>query len=53
MRPTRIAPGESHQGGVVKQKHYRTKSALAQALVLRGSRDFESLNAYAGFVRDG
>jgi hypothetical protein len=52
MKPTRIAPGESHQDGVVEQKHHRTKSALAQALVLRGGRDFESLAAYVAFVRE-
>lgn len=52
MVPTRIAPGESHQDGVVEQKHHRTKGALAQALVLRGSRDFDTVDAYAAFVRD-
>jgi hypothetical protein len=51
MQPTRIAPGESHQDGVVEQKHHRTKSALAQALVLRGSRDFDSIEAYVTFMR--
>jgi len=52
MQPTRIAPGESHQDGVVEQKHHRTKSALAQALVLRGSHDFESIEAYVAFMRE-
>jgi hypothetical protein len=52
MRSTRIQPGESHENGVVEQKHYRTKSALAQALVIRGSQDFASLEAYEDFVRE-
>ena len=51
MRSSRIRPGESHENGVVEQKHYRTKSALAQALVIRGSKDFESVEEYEAFVR--
>jgi hypothetical protein len=50
MRSTRIAPGRAQENGVVEQAHHRTKTALAQALVLRGSRDFESLEAYRTFV---
>jgi hypothetical protein len=50
MRSTRIRPGESHENGVVEQKHYRTKSAIAQALVIRGSRDFGSVGEYETFV---
>lgn len=50
MRSTRIRPGQSHENGAVEQGHYRLKSALAQALVLRGSRDFASVEAYAAFV---
>lgn len=52
MRSTRIRPGESHENGAVEQGHYRLKSALAQALVLRGSRDFASVEAYAAFVEE-
>jgi hypothetical protein len=50
MRSTRIRPGESHENGVIEQRHYRTKSALAQALLLRGSPDFESEKEYRLFV---
>jgi hypothetical protein len=50
LRSTRISPGRSHENGVVEQAHYRTKSALAQELVIRGSRDFRSLEAYQAFV---
>lgn len=51
-RSTRIKPGKSNENGVVEQRHYRTKSAVAQALVLRGSHDFDSVAAYEVFVRD-
>jgi hypothetical protein len=49
---TRIQPGESHENGVVEQRHYRTKRAVAEALVLRGSSDFVDADAYLVFVRD-
>ena len=47
---TRIEPGQSHQNGVAEKAHHVLKSALAQALVLRGSRDFASVDAYTDFV---
>ena len=31
--------------------HYRLKDAIDQALILRGSRDFDTADDYAGFVR--
>jgi hypothetical protein len=52
LRSTRIHPGRSHENGVVEQAHHRLKSALAQALVIRGSRDFESIEAYEAFVQE-
>jgi len=52
MTPTRINPGESQEDGVVEQKHRRTKTALAQALILRGSSDFESVDDYRRFLRE-
>jgi hypothetical protein len=50
LRSTRIHPGASHENGVVEQAHERLKSVLAQALVVRGSRDFPTLAAYEAFV---
>jgi hypothetical protein len=47
---TRIEPGESHQNGIAEKAHDVLKSKLAQALVLRGSRDFASVDAYVAFV---
>lgn len=46
---TRIEPGESHQNGGVEKAHDVLNSARKQALVLRGSRDFESVSAYEAF----
>lgn len=51
MKSTRITPGKSNENGGVEQRHSRTKSAIAQALQLRGSKDFESAAAYLAFAR--
>jgi hypothetical protein len=47
---TRIEPGESHQNGVAEKAHHVLKSRLTQALVVRGSRDFPSVDIYMAFV---
>ncbi len=52
LRSTRIHPGRSHENGVAEQAHNRLKSALRQALVIRGSRDFVSVADYEQFVRE-
>lgn len=46
-----IQAGEAHENGDVEQSHYRLKQAVDQALMLRGSRDFEDRTSYAAFVR--
>lgn len=51
FQPSRIQPGESHENGVVEKAHHLLKSALEQALLLRGSRDFPSVDAYMVFVQ--
>ena len=50
LRSTLIHSGESHENGVAEQAHYRLKDALHQALMMRGSRDFNSVDTYTGFV---
>ncbi|MCP4593003.1 MAG: IS21 family transposase, partial [bacterium] len=50
LRSTRIHPGRSHENGVAEQAHHRLKSAIRQALVIRGSRDFDSVADYEQFV---
>jgi len=52
MESTRIRPGKSHENGIAEKAHDLVKSALAQALVLRGSKDFQSVDAYLDFVRE-
>jgi hypothetical protein len=39
------------ENGDIEQSHHRFKRALDQALMLRGSRDFGSREAYAAFLR--
>ncbi len=50
LRSTRINRGQSHENGVAEQGHYRLKDAIDQALILRGSRDFDTAGDYARFV---
>ncbi len=47
---TRITPGESQENGTVENANGRLKRALAQALIVRGSSDFEDLASYEAFV---
>lgn len=41
----------AHENGDCEQSHHRFKTALDQALMLRGSRDFAAREEYAGFLR--
>lgn len=50
MEPSRNTPGRGHENGDVEQSHHRLKRALGQALMRRGSRDFETRAAYEAFV---
>lgn len=50
IKSTRIEPGKSNQNGVVEKANDLLKSALAQALIVRGSRDFTSVERYLEFV---
>lgn len=52
LRSTRIRPGESHENGVAEKGNDLVKSALEQALKLRGSREFDSVEAYLAFARE-
>lgn len=51
MTSTRIQPGKSHENGVAERKHARTKSLLAQALLIRGGKDFGGVEEYQTFMR--
>ncbi len=47
---TRIEPRQSHQNGGVEKANDLLKSALRQALIIRGSADFVTVDKYTGFV---
>lgn len=51
VRATRIQPGCPNQNGVAESNHRTLKRRLTQALVLRGSRDFRSVEEYEHFVQ--
>jgi hypothetical protein len=50
MRSTRIRPGRSNENGIVEKGNDVLKTKLDQALIVRGSRDFESVEAYGEFL---
>jgi hypothetical protein len=50
MEPTRNNPGVAHENGSIESAHGHLKKAVADALLLRGSRDFLDLPAYRRFV---
>ena len=50
MTPTRNNPGLAHENGSIESSHGHLKKALEDALLLRGSRDFDDLDAYRRFV---
>ena len=51
FKASRIRPGESHENGVVEKAHDLLKSALDQALRLRGSREFATVPDYLAFAQ--
>jgi len=50
MEPTRNNRGVAHENGSIESPHGHLKQALEDALLLRGSRDFDTLDAYRRFV---
>ena len=50
MRASRCNPGQSHENGAIESRHDSLKTALDQALRLRGSRCFDDRTAYDAFV---
>lgn len=51
-RSSRISPGESHENGAAEKANDLLKSAIEQALIVRGSHDFGAPEEYLVFVRD-
>ena len=50
LRATRCNPGQSNENGSIESRHDSLKTALDQALRLRGSRSFEVRGDYEAFV---
>jgi transposase InsO family protein len=50
MRASRCNPGQSHENGAIESRHDSLKTALDQALRLRGSRRFDDRAGYETFV---
>lgn len=51
IEPERINVASGNENGDVEQRHHRFKKAVAQELMLRGSRDFNSIEAYEKFLK--
>lgn len=52
MEPTRNNKGVSHENGTIEAAHRHLKTRIEQALMIRGTVDFDSIDAYRQFVRE-
>ena len=52
MQATRNNRGMAHENGSIEGPHGHLKRRIADALALRGSRDFEDLDAYRRFIAE-
>ena len=50
MTPTRNNRGIAHENGAIESAHGHLKKAILDALLLRGSRDFNDIDAYRAFI---
>ena len=50
LKGQKIQAGNAHENGDIEQSHHRLKRAVEQSLILRGSREFESIAAYEDFL---
>jgi hypothetical protein len=48
----KIQTGQPNENGDIEQRHYRFRRALEQALLLRGDRDFATVEHYGTFLSD-
>ncbi len=51
ITPERTNVRAPHENGDVETSHRHFKNAVSQALMLRGSKDFQSIEEYEGFLR--
>lgn len=52
MEPSRNNTTIAHENGSIESSHGHLKVTIVDALLLRGSRDFEDLTAYRGFIEE-
>lgn len=52
MTPTRNNRGLAHENGAIEGPHGHLKRAINDALLMRGSKDFENLGAYRQFIAE-
>jgi hypothetical protein len=52
LKPQAIQARKANQNGDAEQSHHRFKTAVDQALMLRGSRDFDDRASYERFLRE-
>ena len=52
MTPSRNNKGVAHENGSIESAHGHLKSAVRDALLMRGSPDFDDLKAYRAFIDD-
>ena len=52
VKPEHTNPASGNENGDVEQSHHRFKRAVDQALMLRGSRDFASVEEYGQFLKN-
>jgi transposase InsO family protein len=52
MMPSRNNPGIAHENGAIEGPHGHLKRAIEDALLMRGSRDFDDLEAYRRFIAE-
>ncbi len=51
VKPSRNNPGQSHENGSVEKSNDLFKTAVTQRLLLRGSHDFASVDAYQALLK--
>lgn len=47
----KIQAGKANENGDIEQRHYRFKKAVEQAIMLRGSKDFNGIDEYKLFLK--
>jgi hypothetical protein len=51
IKGRKTQPYSPNENGDIEQSHYRLKKAIEQALILRGNKNFDSIEEYKGFLK--